>query len=742
MLLSTIITLAGLRAWHIALHMQAIDASVEHLQVLASTPATETDTLATATALLGRLHHQTLALQHEAAVVLPLAAHAGWLPRYGGDAAAAEPLLEVAVHLTAAGDETATAMQPLLQELDQSTPLSATQYAALPHHLEAARPHLEAARHHLALATAAWEQIDPQRLSPQMRRRVALVEPLLPLLDATTSMLLAADDAAHALVPLLTGRDVAQPLSVALSSNLLAARPQLQHARQHTAHALAAWAALEREKLPRPLQPRAARLEALLLLLRDGIDLALAAPELLGVEGEREYLILAQNPDELRAAGGYISSAGVLRLTAGEVTHLAMRDSTFIDSERLREGPYVPPPAPLQRYMNIQQWAFRDATWSPDFPTSARAARHLYNISQSSTISDVVAFDQRALQLVLQALGPIEVVQDDGSRTTVSAETLTSVMRAQYNRGQAQQLSSDAVVAPILPVLIQRIQAVSSTSELLALARALRQALHERHLFIFLESRGDADGSTDEAMAAAILARRGWDGAVRPGSGDFLMVVESNLGYGKANAAIEQAITYTVDLSQPEAPLAELTLHYTHTARSRSQPPRCLHWEPAARSYEAGIARCYWNYLRVLVASEGVPGNSPLITATTHATPAAWMVSGVADDGAVQSAMGEAGTTALTTFLVVPAGEERRLSLRYRLPASVVQPGQDGQQWRYHLRVQKQAGQRAVPLHMQVRLPAATHSTETSLPPVQHEGQMLTFQTELTRDRELTVTFW
>ena len=59
--------------------------------------------------------------------------------------------------------------------------------------------------------------------------------------------------------------------------------------------------------------------------------------------------------------------------------------------------------------MNIEMWLFRDANWSPDFPTSANMARDLYKLGHGRDIANVVAFDPYAAQLMLAAIGPVTV---------------------------------------------------------------------------------------------------------------------------------------------------------------------------------------------------------------------------------------------------------------------------------------------------------------------------------------------
>ena len=48
---------------------------------------------------------------------------------------------------------------------------------------------------------------------------------------------------------------------------------------------------------------------------------------LLAGDGERTYLILAQNSDELRATGGFISATGVIRFREGALVDMKFADS-------------------------------------------------------------------------------------------------------------------------------------------------------------------------------------------------------------------------------------------------------------------------------------------------------------------------------------------------------------------------------------------------------------------------------
>ncbi len=68
----------------------------------------------------------------------------------------------------------------------------------------------------------------------------------------------------------------------------------------------------------------------------------------------------------------------------------------------------------------------------------------------------------------------------------------------------------------------------------------------------------------DPAIEAA-LEEGGWDGALRPGDSDFLYLVDSNVGFNKADSVIQRSLVYQVDLGDLNHPTGEVTLTYQHT---------------------------------------------------------------------------------------------------------------------------------------------------------------------------------
>ncbi len=95
---------------------------------------------------------------------------------------------------------------------------------------------------------------------------------------------------------------------VSAAQNVLAqlslARPQLVEAREALARAAAARSAIRTDRLSPRLADPLSKLDRVMPLAQAAVDMAIGAPEAMGQNNRRTYLILAQNEDELRPTGG------------------------------------------------------------------------------------------------------------------------------------------------------------------------------------------------------------------------------------------------------------------------------------------------------------------------------------------------------------------------------------------------------------------------------------------------------
>jgi len=500
-------------------------------------------------------------------------------------------------------------------------------------------------------------------------------------------------------------------------------QPNLERALAAVEQAQDAWAQVDVESLSAWTAGKTALLEQGLPLLRAGMEVAVVAPDLLGMDEPYTYLILAQNEDELRPTGGFISGAGRLTLDRGGIVELSFLDASIADD--YAHKPYSEPPEPLLKYMWSELWLLRDANWSPDFPTSARQAAYFYEYGQDVPVNGVIALDQRTLELLITGFGEVHV---PGAAEPVTADSIRQFMRAAWNPGDAGvtaewMFSRKEFMGQLAAAILDRVENDPHGVDWVQVAKALYRALEGRHLLVFV----------DNVDVVSALARVGWDGALRESEGDYLMIVDANLGFDKVNPLISEKVDHRVVLRADGTASAELALTYTH--QGQKDDVHCEHILAYAGdlTYEALVHRCYYDYLRVYA-----PTGSVLRAATPHPTPGEYLLRGERDDGQAVTLSDEEGKTVFAQFFVVEYGQALTTCFEYDLPR--VARLNEGQ-WHYALVIQKQPGTDSTPVSLAVVLPPGARLLTATPTPQTVDGGTLTFELELDTDVVVDVVY-
>jgi len=191
-----------------------------------------------------------------------------------------------------------------------------------------------------------------------------------------------------------------------LSAQILERSAELEQATREVHEAGDLVSAIDASRLVPQLSERVGQLQSLTPLLTTAFDSLVLLPKLASQPGDQTYLLLAQNDDELRPTGGFISGIGALTVTQG-IPHFV----PLVDSYRVEDWnkPHPDPPEALREYMGLDLWVTRDANWWPDFPTSARAVSDLYKLNQGQQVNGVLAVDMTAVAKLLEVLTPLEL---------------------------------------------------------------------------------------------------------------------------------------------------------------------------------------------------------------------------------------------------------------------------------------------------------------------------------------------
>ncbi len=527
------------------------------------------------------------------------------------------------------------------------------------------------------------------------------------------------------LLDLVDGKETqGEPLALVVQT-LQDAGPNFETAQERLAEALTRRAELDDAALSDYTASLLERLDRYAPLIETGLSGGQLLPDLLGSSGQQTYLVLAQNDDELRATGGLITAMGTLVLDGGQVGDIDFQDSYTVDDF---SQPYPFAPEPFWRYMRLQPWVFRDANWSPDFRVSAQKAIELYQISRDLQVDGILAVDQHALRAIVEALEPLEV-QDWPE--AVTGDNVITLIRMAWSPDEAESERSlrkwwkqrKNFIGDLAAAMRAKVEDSPGDVDWLALAQAAFQILDERHLLIWLDDAG--------SPAADLLAQRGWDGAIRPTEGDYLLVVDSNMGYNKVNARIQSSLNYRVQIDADG--MAQATLTVQHTNPSQGDAP-CDPQFTYRADYDDLTNRCYRDYLRVYA-----PSGSQLEDATVHPIAADLLISGEAQSGEAQVLPDEQGKAVFASFFILPRGEETRTRFVYRLPQATLEQVEEG--WRYRLLVQKQSGSKAVALRVALILPPGASLVSAEPAARQSELSRLVFKATLTIDQEFEVIF-
>ena len=485
-------------------------------------------------------------------------------------------------------------------------------------------------------------------------------------------------------------------------------------------------AAVSPDYLPQRVQGLLAVSDQWLPLAKDGLRIAPHLPALLGQDGARSYLILAQNEDELRPTGGFLTGVGVLVVENGQIVELEFRDAYKVDNWAAK--PYSFPPQPLYDFMRLELFVFRDSNFWPDFPVSAQKAMDLFAYGlDTPPLDGAIAIDQEFLRLLVEATGPVPV---PGTDQVINANNLIQGLRDARDIHEGQNVwewiqNRKAFLDGFAAAVLAKFETDFSSVKPVKLAQNLASAAESRHLSIYVRDPDLADA----------LAANGWDGSLPAAPpGDFWMAVDTNMGYNKVNVLVERSLDYQVTLgTRPEA---TLSIDYIHTGPPSEEP--CYQgveeeFDEAA-DYLALADQCYWNYLRVYA-----PQGSVLSDSSRHVVPGETLFSGITWDSSGQETDELPWLSTFSNFLLLPRGGSTSAYFTYELPADVQQAA--GEDTIYNLAIHKQPGTRAEPLKVTVNLPEGASVLDISPSSVTVDGNRLIFDIMMDSDIYISIRY-
>ncbi len=392
-------------------------------------------------------------------------------------------------------------------------------------------------------------------------------------------------------------------------------------------------------------------------------------PEILGWNGPRRYLVLTQDPAELRPTGGFIGSFGILAFDKGQITEHSFQDVFLLDLPS--KYPFIAAPGPLSDYLlgPKQSWQLADSNWSPDFPTSAADAIRLYkNEGGTGQIDGVLALTTYTIDQLLTLTGPISVPAYGA--TVASGETTLKVLQL-TRAAQAPNQNRKAFLSAFADQLFDTLLGLAPQKW----ADLAGQADIFRTQRLFTAWFADPG-------AQALTVQAGFDGAVLQSLGDYIYPVDSNVApVSKLNAVTDRALDLSVQLDPVGDAHDNLDIAWTNQIETDLGAP----YRALSTPQDRGVLGMYFRLL--------VPDRSRIGTVSGGSYQA---LTAPADIDT------EAGREVFGNYLRIPAGTTH---LDYTWVSPYAADSAVDGTFTYRLTIQKQPGLRAGPLHLVISLP-------------------------------------
>jgi hypothetical protein len=220
-------------------------------------------------------------------------------------------------------------------------------------------------------------------------------------------------------------------------------------------------------------------------------------PPMLGADGPRTYLVLFQNPTEVRATGGMPGAFVVVRADQGAIT-IVDQGASAADLGTFPEPVLPLDPAQVALYSDKLGKFPADITFTPHFPTAATLAREMYRLRSGTTVDGVLATDPVALSYLLAATGPVPVPEGPPLTAANAVPVLLAEAYVRMSSARDKDLYFAAAARAVFEALAGG--AANPAGALSALARAAG----ERRLLVWSahpdEQRGLAGTVLEGAM--------------------------------------------------------------------------------------------------------------------------------------------------------------------------------------------------------------------------------------------------
>lgn len=414
-------------------------------------------------------------------------------------------------------------------------------------------------------------------------------------------------------------------------------------------------------------------------LINDSVDYSKFLEDFIGTKGTKKYLVLFQNPSELRPTGGFPGTYGVVSFKDGKLQDFKVDDVYNLDGQ-LQE--LIIPPVQLQHI--TPNWGMRDANWFIDFPTSARKISAFFKKESGYDIDGVITFSPQIVARILDIVGPIEM--PEYNLTFDSKNLIPSLQEEVEYKGDRKQPKQ--IIMDLAPKMLKKLYSAES-GKWLDVFNLLVASMEQKDILMYFRDLNLESFSVD----------KGFSGQVKNTDSDYLMVTFSNVKGSKTDLVVDSSLkveTMTSTLQSGQAESGDVKHNVSITRTHNGGKNKYGFYNKQSPTY-----------VRVLVPENtefvGLSGNSkpnfkPIIDYTNSEFKKDEDLTKFEEESYTDKETGvtiykEAGKTEFGFWMIINPGETKTVDLEYIVPMSGVgyqfyiqkQPGLDINDFKFYV---------------------------------------------------------
>jgi hypothetical protein len=265
-------------------------------------------------------------------------------------------------------------------------------------------------------------------------------------------------------------------------------------------------------------------------------------PAMLGADGPREWLVIAQNNAEQRSTGGIPGTAILLRADHGNIRILSQATGQAI-SAALDTYPTLDTTEEAIFGQNLARY-FQDVNFTPDFPRTGDLAVRMWTDTHGGQPTGVVSLDPVALASFLDAAEPVAVTDPNGDEIRLTGENAAEFLLQGIYQQYPNQREQDEVFSAAAQAIVQQFTSNEHQVDAKALLAAAISAADAHRINVWSAIPAEQDLLADTVLSGALRGRAPQlDGSYAPVVGVYQnLAISGKTGfYLQSTAEVESA---------------------------------------------------------------------------------------------------------------------------------------------------------------------------------------------------------